>query len=254
MIDIHCHILPGLDDGAQTMEEAVAMARTAVEDGITTMVATPHYWEGMFTPTAQEVRRAVGDLQDRLADEGILLKLLPGHEVMMGTKVPERLRKGDLLTLGDGGEYLLIELPVFDIPMCTEQVLFEVMSLGVTPILAHPEKNAGIQQDPALLARIVERGCLVQMDADSLARGRWGGTARFAARLLKAGLVHLIASDGHSSRQRPPLISPYASRAARITSPKLVEEMTGGLPARIVGPARVTISAAGGLGESAPAS
>ena len=246
MIDIHCHILPALDDGVQTLDEAAAMARIAVADGISAMVATPHYWEGMFTPTPHQIRHAARSLQDRFAQESIALRLLPGQEVMIAPSVPEYLRRGDLVTVGDTGEYLLVELPVTSIPLCTEQVLFEVMALGVTPILAHPEKNFALQSQPDVLERLVQRGCLVQMDADSLAAGRRGNPGRFAARLLKAGLVHILASDGHSPQLRPPLMSSCARTAARITSADAVEQMTTGLPGRILQPGRLAMKAAQG--------
>jgi len=244
MIDIHCHILPGLDDGAQSMDDAVAMARMAVDDGITTTVATPHYWENTYTATPQQVRRAVGEVQDRLADEGIPLKLLPGQEVMIATDVPRRVQNGDLLTLGDGGDYLLIELPMLTVPMYTDEVVSEIMSLGLTPIIAHPERNAAIQKQPKVLQQLVQHGCLVQLDGDSLSGSRWSPAYRLAAHLLNADLAHVLASDGHSPTQRPPVLSPYVRRAAAIISPELVEKMTVGTPERVVGPARVAIRAA----------
>ena len=241
MIDIHCHILPGLDDGARTMDDAVAMARMAGDDGISTVVATPHHWEEMYAPTPQEIRRAVGAVQDRLADEGIALKLLPGQEVMMAADVPERLRGGDLVTLGDRGEYLLIEVPRGEIPPGTEQVILEIMSLGVRPIIAHPEKCGAIRRKPEVLRQLVQHGCLIQMDADSLGGSKLGPTARFASGLLKDGLVHILASDGHSPTDRPPVISPYLPRAGSIASPQILQDMTVGRPNLIVGAAKVTI-------------
>jgi protein-tyrosine phosphatase len=244
MIDIHCHILPGLDDGAQTMDDAVAMARMAVDDGITTIVATPHHWQEHFTPTPQEIRRSVGEVQDRLTEEGLALKLLPGQEVMMAPNVPELLRRGDLTTLGDGGEYLLIELPTLSVPMCSEDVLLEIMSLGVTPILAHPEKNAVICKEPEMLQGLVQQGCLVQMDADSLLGPRWAGLGRAAANLLTASLVHILASDGHCPASRPPVLSPCADRAADIVSPQVVEDMTTRRPRELMQAAKVTITSA----------
>ena len=244
MIDIHCHILPGLDDGARTMDDAVAMARIAVADGITSMVAAPHYWLDRYTPTPQQVRRAVGDVQDRLAAEGIPLKLLPAHEVMIAVEVPELLRRGELVTLGDLGEHLVMELPSLLLPLFTEKVVHEVISTGVRVILAHPEKNAAIQSHPEVLQRLVQAGCLVQMDADSLTGAKWSPASRCAARLLLGGLVHLLASDGHSPTDRPPILSLCAQRAAEILSPEVVRTMTTERPGQLVRPTKVTIRAA----------
>jgi protein-tyrosine phosphatase len=244
MIDIHCHILPGLDDGAQSVDHAIAMARMAADDGITTMVATPHYWEKHYTPTPQQIRRTLGELQDRLADDSIPLKLLPGEEVMMAPDVPGLLRRGDLVTLADGGDYLLIELPTLALPMCTEDVVLEVMALGVTPIIAHPEKNSDIRKTPEMLQRLVQHGCLVQMDADSLTGSRLAGVGRFAARMLNASLVHILATDGHCPVRRPPLLSPCVEAVSKIVSPQVAKDMAGERPRQLLRPTKVTIRAA----------
>jgi protein-tyrosine phosphatase len=241
MIDIHCHILPEFDDGAETMEDAIAMARMAAADGITAIVATPHYWEDMWTPTPQEIRRVVGELQDCLDDEGIPVKLLPGEEVMMDIEVPRLLRKGHVVTVGDLGEHLLIELPELDIPLCTQDVVRRIISMGVTPIIAHPEKNAKVRREPEMLQALVQEGCLVQIDADSLGASMWSSSRRFAAHLLNAGLAHVVASDGHSPKARPPVLGPHLRKASRFASPRVLERLAVETPASILRPAKVTV-------------
>ena len=243
MIDIHCHILPEFDDGAETVEDAIAMARMAAADGITTIVATPHYWEDMWMPTPQEIRRAVGDLQDCLDDEGIPVKLLPGEEVMMDLEVPELLRKGRIVTVGDLGEHLLLELPKLDIPLCARDVVRRIIAMGVTPIIAHPEKNAAMRREPEALQALVQDGCLVQMDADSLGASMWSSSRRFAARLLNAGLAHIVASDGHSPRTRRPVLGPHLRKASRFASPTVLQRLAVDMPASMMRPSKVTVKA-----------
>ncbi|MFQ5811241.1 MAG: CpsB/CapC family capsule biosynthesis tyrosine phosphatase, partial [Armatimonadota bacterium] len=130
------------------------------------------------------------------------------------------------------------------VPLCTEDVLLEIMSLGVTPIIAHPEKNAAICTQPHVLQRLVQQGCLVQMDADSLSGRRWVGFGRAAAHLLSASLVDILASDGHCPAVRPPVLSPHVSRAAEIVSPQVAEDMTTRRPRELIQATKVTIRAA----------
>lgn len=197
MIDFHCHILPGIDDGAKDWAESLATAQYLSQQGVTGVVATPHYMEGFFTPSAAIVLPLVGELQERINQAGITLQIYPGCEAQLTPDLPELVQQGQVLTINNQGKYLLVELPFYEIPRYTEDILFRLRLAGVTPILAHPERNEELARDIDQVAKLVNQGCLIQLNLGSL-HGMFGSTAEKAARkLLKRGLVHVVGSDMH---------------------------------------------------------
>lgn len=201
MIDLHTHILPGLDDGARTLDEAVDMARTFVGEGVTAVAATPHVRDDYPTP-AQVMLQAVTTLQRVLDEEKIPLVLLPGAEVAVDwvAKLDDtELRR---LTLAASGRYLLVETPYRGWSATVVEQLRRLLLVGLTPVLAHPERNAVVQRRPSLLAPLVEGGMLVQVTAASL-DGRLGKAAHVTGhRLVADGLAHVVASDAHAPNVR----------------------------------------------------
>jgi protein-tyrosine phosphatase len=201
MIDTHLHILPGIDDGPATMEEALALARALVREGITSAFATPHYNDEFPRLPMTEIRRRVDELQQELQRHGIPLRLFPGHEVLISSELVADVRSGKIATL-NGSRYLLLELWNSAWIPETERVVFELRALGIVPIIAHPERYRSIQQQPDLLLKLLEQGALAQLTAASLL-GLQGRTTRACAEtLLKKGCIHLIASDAHSDGRR----------------------------------------------------
>lgn len=197
MIDFHCHILPGIDDGAKDWAESLATARYLSQQGVTAIVATPHYMDGFFTPTAQEVLSLAHELQQRIDQAGISVRIYPGSEAQLNPNLPELVQQGKVLTINNQGKYLLVELPFYEVPRYTEDTLFRLRLAGVTPILAHPERNEELARDIDQVAKLVETGCLVQLNLGSL-HGMFGSAAEKAAKqLLKRGLVHVVGSDMH---------------------------------------------------------
>lgn len=197
MIDFHCHILPGIDDGAGDWDESIEMGRWLAGQGVTGVVATPHYLEGYYTPAAEEVLAKTDELQKRLAKAGINLRVYPGCEAMITPELPELVRKGRVLTVNNGGKYLLVELPFMEIPIYTEDVLFRLRLNGITPIIAHPERNDILAADPGELVSLIRKGCLAQVNAGSF-EGLYGRKAEKAAqKLARAGAVHFLGSDLH---------------------------------------------------------
>jgi protein-tyrosine phosphatase len=197
MIDLHSHILPGLDDGPQSLAGALDLAQAAVEDGIQLMAATPHVRDD-YPTTADEMETAVERLRGELADAGIPLELRTGGELALdrlGLAADELRRFG----LGGSPKYLLVETPYSGWPLDMEARLFQLHAAGFTPVLAHPERNAEVQADPAgHLGPLVRTGTLVQLTAASV-DGRLGRRAKGAsARLLELELAHLLASDAHA--------------------------------------------------------
>ncbi len=216
MIDLHCHILPGLDDGASGMEDGLAMARIAVADGIETIVATPHMLNGVYRNTVRRVADAVAEMRTALKREHIPLTLLPGADAHVSADLVDRLAAGDVGTVNGNGRYLLVEFPPQTVPPGADEALFQLRLKGLTPIITHPERNLAIQNRLEILSRLVASGCLAQVTAMSVT-GEFGEAAMVCShRMLKAGLVHVIASDAHSSDNRPPVLSPAVEAAAEI--------------------------------------
>ncbi len=197
MIDLHSHLLPGVDDGARDLAEALAMARSMVEDGVTKVAATPHVHPRFRTPVA-EMERALGELRSALAAEAIPLELLPGGEIALGEldrlSADERARFG----LGGNPRLLLLEVPLYGWPLAFESIVRALGSDGFVCVLAHPERNPDIQERPELLEPLVAAGAAPQLTAAAV-DGRLGKTqARCAATLLERELACLIASDAHA--------------------------------------------------------
>ena len=207
MIDLHAHILPGLDDGSKNLTESLSMAQVASDDGIHTIVATPHVLQGVFDNDKNKILSAVRALNQTLQEQNIAVYILPGAEYYLEADLPLKLSQGELLTINDNGRYLLVELPSAFIPEYTAQVLYEIQLQGVTPIIAHPERNAGFTRKPAVLQEMISRGVLAQVTSASIT-GLFGKRVKKTAySFLKQGLVHLVSSDAHSSRGRAPLLS-----------------------------------------------
>jgi protein-tyrosine phosphatase len=202
VIDLHCHILPGLDDGAATIEDSLAMARAAVATGITTVVGTPHIRDDHPFGLDQITVRA-RQLSEALAEERIELGIVEGAEVAV-SKIPELLEAGSLpqLCLGSG-KYILIESPYTPAGDPFEEILFTVQLAGFRPVLAHPERCPSFLTDESRLASLVERGVLCSVTAASM-MGQFGDPVRkFTLQLFRAGLVHDVASDAHDHVNRP---------------------------------------------------
>lgn len=207
MIDLHCHILPGLDDGAQTEQEAIEMARRASADGITDIVATPHTYNGIYHTSAAEIEQSVQRLNLLLAEQQIPVRIHPGAEIHLHGELVSHLMTKDSVTVADQGKYVLLELPMLQLPHWTDEILQELSNKNITPIIAHPERNLVLTEKPELLADWIERyGAVAQVTAASLL-GTMGKKAKRMARLMvRQRLVHLIASDGHNPWRRPPTI------------------------------------------------
>jgi protein-tyrosine phosphatase len=201
MIDLHSHILPALDDGPETLEGSLALARAAVEDGIELIAATPHVRDD-YPTSADEMERGVASLREALRAAGVGLELRPGGELALERL--DELEQGELRRFGLGGsrKYLLVESPYYGWPLDLAARLFRLEANGMTPVLAHPERNAEVQTDPGRLRPLVERGTVVQLTAASV-DGRLGRRARETSlRLLELGLAHLLASDAHAPALR----------------------------------------------------
>ena len=213
MIDLHCHYLPGIDDGAQTLEESLALARAAVADGITHAVMTPHVHVGVFENRAPGIEQAVARLRDALTQHDIPLQISAGGEVRIGPELIELLAAGSLPFLGvfKQQRVLLLELPHGQVPVGADRFTAWLRKQGVLPLIAHPERNKDVMRNLAKLDPFIEQGCLLQVTAGSLV-GSFGEVAQRRAReLLDRGDIFALATDAHNLQNRPPMLT--AARA-----------------------------------------
>jgi len=198
MIDLHCHILHGIDDGAQTIEDSLNMAKQAVSEGIHTIVATPHHHNGKYINERNEIIQRVERLNHYLLQEHIPLKILPGQESRIYGEIMKDYQNGKILTLNQTDKYLFVELPSSQVPKFTEKLVYDIQSEGLTPIIVHPERNSRLIEDPDILYNLVNKGVLTQITASSLT-GRFGKKIKkFSMDLIEANLTHMIASDAHN--------------------------------------------------------
>jgi len=201
MIDLHCHILHDLDDGAKSLDEAVEMAKMAGKDGITTIVATPHLFRGDLIPDDMSIiEKKLEELRYVLGENGICVEIIKGAEVHISHNLLEEIRKNrDYLVL-NGSSYMLLEFPAGHVFSGVKQLFFDLLSEGIKPIIAHPERNYVFMRSADLLYELVEMGALTQANSGSYT-GLYGNTVKEAAfRLLELNLTHLIASDAHNPR------------------------------------------------------
>ena len=227
MIDIHCHILPDIDDGPRTFDESMAMARMAAEDGVAVIVATPHLNEKLYDPV--EVSRRAAYLNHLLRKEQIPVSILRGGDVSVVFR-PDQVAG---FTINDT-EYILVEFPHTHLPRNAGEILHGYVACGYKPIITHPERNPTIASQPHLLGDILGENTYVQITAGSLT-GEFGQDARQCAEhLLRAGMVDVIASDAHSTGHRKPRLSAGMQAAAAIVGAERAQKMVFGNPVKII--------------------
>ncbi|HEX5352303.1 MAG TPA: CpsB/CapC family capsule biosynthesis tyrosine phosphatase [Trichococcus sp.] len=202
MIDLHCHLLPGVDDGARTLDDSLAMAQLAVSEGISHILVTPHHNNGKYLNPKEAVLEATAALQSELDARGIGLTLFPGQELRINGEILEDIEKGDILFIDDEEHYLLIEFPTMSIPHYAESLFFKLRQKGITPVIVHPERNQAIMDDPNILLPFIERGALAQVTASSYVGAFGKDVAKLSKQLIDANLVHILASDAHNIRGR----------------------------------------------------
>ncbi|HWZ98355.1 MAG TPA: CpsB/CapC family capsule biosynthesis tyrosine phosphatase [Candidatus Dormibacteraeota bacterium] len=204
MVDLHCHILPGLDDGAKTIEESLAMAESAIADGITHVVATPHSsTEYAFDYT--RVRAARDELQSKLGDR---LQLATGCDFHLNPENLAALKKSPAQFCLNQKDYLLVEFNEFSIPPAMDQMLHQLQLAGLRPVVTHPERNGILRAKPERLAQWVRVGCYAQVTAGSLLGSFGLGAKSDSISWIMQGLVHFVSSDAHNTKSRPLTLRP----------------------------------------------
>ncbi len=214
MIDLHCHLLPGIDDGAPDLATSLAMARIAADDGIKVVACTPHIYPGMYENNGPAIRQAVAELQTRLDEAGIPLRLTLGADTHIAPDLVAGLRAGRVPTLHDS-RYFLLEPPHHVAPPRLAETVFDLLAAGYVPVITHPERLSWIEDRYETFVELARKGAWMQVTAGSLT-GRFGEAAQYwGERLLDEGWVHILATDSHGVSRRPPLLAEGQRAAER---------------------------------------
>ena len=272
MIDLHSHILYGLDDGPETMDESIQMCWISYRDGVRTIVATPHTLNGEYQNDRSTILAKVKELNEALKQSGVRssefgvnqsthlpfklspssfdlkidpmtqlpydpmtdFRILPGADVHFSNEILHQLDQGEVMTVGDGKKFLILEFPFHTISFRAEDVLFQLMARGITPIISHPERNLEIARKPARYYEMIRMGCLGQVTAMSLTGGFGPEVRGFVKKLLKKRLIHLIASDAHNVNGRPPGLTLAVREAEKIVGREEARKMVNEYPRAIL--------------------
>ena len=177
MVDLHCHLLPGIDDGSKSMAISLRLAKEATENGVTHALLTPHHMNGHYVNHKQDVLARTKEFQEELEKNNIPLTVFPGQEVRINGQLIEALDNDDILFADESGKYMMLEFPDNDVPHYTNQMIFNLQQRGITPVVVHPERNTKIMAEPDLLYQMLEKGCLSQITASSYV-GTFGKKSR----------------------------------------------------------------------------
>ncbi|MCK0206422.1 capsular biosynthesis protein [Starkeya koreensis] len=233
MIDLHSHILPGIDDGAPDMRTSLEMARMQVEQGVRIAACTPHILPGVFHNSGAQIRGAVARLQAALDEAGIALRLVTGADNHVVPGFAEGLRQGHLLTLGDT-RYVLVEPPHNLAPARLDELVFSILLANYVPIITHPERLRWVEDKYELIESLAARGVWMQVTSGSLT-GRFGRRPKYwAERMIGEGIIHILASDAHDTVKRPPDLAEGWRAAERLVGRAEADRLVFGRPRDII--------------------
>lgn len=230
MIDLHTHVLPGIDDGARSLDEACELVRLLAADGVRTVAATPHVRED-YPTRAETIEEGVAELRRELGTREIDVELVTGAEVALDRAASLPREELVRLSFGGRGAYLLVEFPYMEWPLALDGVIHRLLGFGLTPVLAHPERNHAVQRRPERLRELAAAGALVQVTSSSVLGTFGSGSRRCGLALVQGGVAHLLASDAHDPGSRELRLS----RAAGVLGdPELGDWLTRLVPAAIL--------------------
>ncbi|WP_062351699.1 tyrosine-protein phosphatase [Bacillus kwashiorkori] len=201
MIDIHCHILPGIDDGAQSEADSIALAKEAVKQGIKKIVASPHHRTSKYDNPKHEIKDLVTSVNGIFQREGIPLEVLLGQEVRVFGELISEFTDDYIATINEKN-YLLVEFPSNHVPSYSERLFYDLQMHGITPVIVHPERNSQIIEQPDKLYQLIEKGAISQVTAASVAGAFGKKIQKFSLQLIEANLCHIVASDAHNVTNR----------------------------------------------------
>jgi protein-tyrosine phosphatase len=233
VIDLHSHMLPGIDDGAADLSIALEMARMQIDQGVTIVACTPHILPGVYHNEGPQIRQAVANLQRAIDDAGLKLQLKPGADNHIAPDFAQQLRSGRLLSLGDT-RYVLVEPPHNLPPARLDDQLFGILVADFVPIITHPERLGWVDDKYDLIKRMADSGVWMQVTAGSLT-GRFGNRPKYwAERMMCEGIAHILASDSHNITARPPDLAAGRRAAERLVGAAEADQMVIGRPFDIV--------------------
>lgn len=236
MIDVHCHLLPGIDDGPGSMDESLELARVAVEHGITHSIVTPHIHPGRWDNEALSIRSAMDSYKRALSDANIPLKVGMSGEMRVSLEALQMVANHQVPFLGKwGGNYVvLLEMPHSHIPTGIEKMIQWLNQRNIRPLIAHPERNKDVLRKLEKIQPLIDMGCLFQITAGSIA-GKFGSKARDRAReLLEKGVVTVLATDAHNLKRRPPMLTEGRDVAATIVGTQMANRLVQDNPWKMV--------------------
>ena len=234
MIDIHSHIIPNIDDGARSWEESLTMCKMAWEDGTKVLVATPHVFNGVYENRGDRISTELDELRKRLRTEKIELEVLQGAEVYSCPNLPKLLEENPALTLNGTKRFFLLEFPHSVLPPHADQLIFQLTLKNLIPVIVHPERNLHVQSNAALLEGLIRQGALCQITAMSLTGGFGVRASECAYELLRRNCVHVVASDTHGMKGRPPIMSEARKKVAEYAGAEKAKELFETFPGKIL--------------------
>lgn len=242
MIDLHSHIVYGLDDGARTLDESLALGRMAAAGGTRVIAATPHGPGSVASRIYQHelITERAAEIEGMLQAEGVDLRVVPGTEISFDSRVVDALRHGLLIPYA-GTRTVLLE-PTYGFPASFETVVFAIQALGYRVLLAHPERVADVQDNPNKLIPLIERGVLMQLTAEALVGQQGERMKRLAESLISHAMIHVLASDSHRPNLRSPLLGPARARATALVGEEHADALVNATPAAILADAPVHIA------------
>ena len=236
MIDLHCHYLPGIDDGAQTLDDSLNLARAAVAAGIRTAVMTPHVHPGRYENTASTIVRLCTAFKRVLAHRDIPLDVRAGGEVRISAEIMSMVEENEIPFLGelDGYRIMLLEFPHSHLVVGADKLITWLLARRIRPLIAHPERNKEVMRNPDKLRAFVDLGCLFQLTGASIV-GQFGKPAQDCAQtLIDRGWVSVVATDAHNLQHRPPNLDLARAKLVAIGGEAFAEQLTQVLPGKIV--------------------
>jgi protein-tyrosine phosphatase len=234
MVDLHTHILPGVDDGPKTIEQSILMINQAEKAGVTTICATPHILGQVTFQLEEKIKRSFDLLKTKMVQMGSKLEMVLGSEIYVREDM-DSLKRLDFFTLNNTGRYLLIELPWGQFPPHLDRIVFELLLEGKVPIIAHPERSIITKRQLVYVENLVQKGALMQINAGSLLGLLGRKIKSIAEELLKHNLAHFLASDAHDHLAFPIRILPSAfARASKIMGREKAEKLVVSNPHRVI--------------------
>ena len=224
LVDIHCHILPGIDDGSKDWDTSIKLAKAAVKDGVTHAICTPHTLNGRYTNHKDDIVWLTDLYQQKLDEAKVPLAVFPGQEVRLSGDLIDALDNDDILFCDEDGTYMLLEFPSEDVPTYAQDTIFKVMQRGITPIIVHPERNSRILKEPEVLQGMLEQGCLVQITASSYTGVFGDKIEEMSRKLIAAGQGCTFASDAHDLPRRQYQLSEAYKKMSQEFSQDLAQQ------------------------------